>query len=81
MFLRSVWAGEYDVFVDSPHEASLLKRLHNWVDRKDLKETSAEAAFIEQFFRDTWGYIQSGQEAAFQNPNSLRQDISAVIRN
>ncbi len=40
-FLRSVWAGEYDVFVDSPHEASLLKRLRDWVDRKDLKETSA----------------------------------------
>ena len=63
-FLRSVWNGEYEAFVDSPDEAALLNRLGVWADRKDLKETSAEAAFIEQFLRDTWGYVQSGQEEA-----------------
>ncbi len=47
-FLRSVWTGEYETFVDSPHEAALLKRLGDWADRKDLKETSAETGRIRQ---------------------------------
>jgi hypothetical protein len=63
-FLRSVWAGEYDAFRNSPEEAALQKKLKDWAERKDLKELSAEAALIEQFFRDTWGYSQSGQDDA-----------------
>lgn len=67
-FLRSVWASDYAAFQDSPAEAELLARLRRWAARTDLKETSAEAAFIEEFFRATWGYAQSGQagtEAGF----------------
>lgn len=63
-FLRSVWALEYEAFKGSEEEAALEKRLKRWSERKDLRETSAEAAFIEEFFRDTWGYFQSGQEGA-----------------
>lgn len=60
-FLRSVWGLEYEAFKDSPEEKALDDRLRRWSDRKDLRETSAESALIEEFFRQTWGYAQSGQ--------------------
>jgi hypothetical protein len=60
-FLRSVWALEYEAFKGSVEEAALVKRLQIWVARKDLREKSAEAAFIQEFFHDTWGYQQTGQ--------------------
>ena len=60
-FLRSVWGLEYEAFKDSPEEKALEDRLRRWSDRKDLRETSAESALIEEFFRQTWGYAQSGQ--------------------
>ncbi|HEX9658826.1 MAG TPA: type IIL restriction-modification enzyme MmeI, partial [Rhodothermales bacterium] len=67
-FLRSAWARDYEMFRDSEAETSLLERLENWARRTDLKETSAEQAFVQQFFHDTWGYYGSGQrqpEAGF----------------
>src|SRR5260370_17475888 len=60
-FLRSVWALEFEAFKGSEEEAALEERLRRWSARKDLRETSAEAAFIQEFFRDTWGYEQTGQ--------------------
>jgi Eco57I restriction-modification methylase/TaqI-like C-terminal specificity domain len=60
-FLRSVWHRDYELFRDTPEEAALLERLKAWSGRKDLKETSAEAAFIEAFFCETWGYSQTGR--------------------
>lgn len=60
-FLRSVWALDYEAFKGSEAEQRLLERLERWSERKDLKETSAEAALIEEFFHKTWGYVQSGQ--------------------
>lgn len=60
-FLNSQWALDYQAFKDSPEEQTLLRRLQNWSQRADLRETSAEAAFLEEFFRQTWGYVQSGQ--------------------
>src|SRR5258705_11705560 len=60
-FLRSVWGLEYEAFKDSAEEAALDERLRRWSDRRDLRETSAEAALIEEFFHQTWGYAQSGQ--------------------
>ena len=61
VFLRSVWANDYEVFKDSSEERALHERLRRWAGRADLKETSAEAAFIAEFFHATWGYVQSGQ--------------------
>ena len=61
VFLRSVWELEYEAYQDSEQEKALDDRLRRWSARKDLRETSAEAAFIEEFFRDTWGYEQAGQ--------------------
>lgn len=63
-FLRSVWNAEYQAFKDSPAEHRLVERLKSWAGRADLKETSAEAAFIGVFFEDTWGYTQSGKADA-----------------
>jgi hypothetical protein len=60
-FLRSVWELEYTAFQSSPEESALHERLRRWSTRKDLRETSAEAAFIEEFFHGTWGYEQTGQ--------------------
>ncbi len=67
-FLRSVWALDFEAFKGSDAERELESRLDLWAKRKDLKETSAEAAFIDVFFRDCWGYLQPGQagtEAGF----------------
>lgn len=63
-FLKSEWDAQYTAFRDSPEEAALVDRLRHWAARTDLGETSAEAAFIDVFFRDTWGYILSGQGPA-----------------
>ncbi|PPD10244.1 MAG: restriction endonuclease subunit M [Methylocystis sp.] len=63
-FLRSVWALEFEAFKGSEEEAALDDRLRRWSERKDLRETSAEAAFIHEFFHDTWGHTQTGQAGA-----------------
>ncbi len=61
-FLRSVWGAEYEAFKDSQEEARLRETLRLWSERKDLKETSAEAAFLQTFFVELWGYTQAGQQ-------------------
>lgn len=63
MFLRSVWAYEYEkAFKNSSEEKALEERLVRWAGRADLKETTAEGPFVEEFFRQTWGYVHSGQQ-------------------
>jgi hypothetical protein len=63
-FLRSVWAIDYAAFKDSAEEAALRERLERWSRRADLRERAAQAAFMEEFFRQTWGYVQPGQAGA-----------------
>lgn len=70
-FLRSVWHLEFEAFRGSDEEKALLERLKAWGARKDLKETSAESAFIQTFFVDTWGYSQSGSTGAKDGAFSL----------
>ncbi len=72
-FLRSVWADDYVAFKDTAAEATLLERLQNWAARPDVGETSAEAAFVETFFRDTWGYVGPGQGAAGDGHTMIQQ--------
>lgn len=72
-FLRSVWADDYAAFADTAAEAALMDRLRNWASRPDLGETSAEAAFVETFFRDTWGYVGPGQVAAGDSHTMVQQ--------
>ncbi|HEV7909515.1 MAG TPA: hypothetical protein VGP28_00105 [Methylocella sp.] len=63
-FLRSHWDLEYRVWQDSDNEKALDVRLALWAKRTDLNETSAESAFIDVFFRETWGYVQTGQRGS-----------------
>ena len=67
-FLTSVWTRDYRAFRDSREETALLDRLQRWAARTDLQEASAQAAFLEEFFHRTWGYVppgQAGADAAF----------------
>ena len=60
-FLRSLWALDYEAYKDTVEEKELIDMLHAWAKRSDLKETSAESAFIDSFFKSLWGYKQTGQ--------------------
>lgn len=62
-FLRSVYASEIAEFRHSGEDARLRERLLAWANRDFQKETSAEAAFIDVFFRQTWGYWGAGERA------------------
>lgn len=61
-FLQSVWSLDYEAFKGSDIERDVISKLTGWSKRKDLKETSAESAFLDTFFGDLWGCAQSGQE-------------------
>ena len=60
-FLASQWESEFEEFCGSDEAEALLRRLKSWAGREVLKETSSEAAFIQHFFRDTWGYALQGE--------------------
>lgn len=60
-FLRSFWGLDYQAFRGTDSERELLERLDRWSRRADLGERSAEPAFLDEFFRQTWGYAQAGQ--------------------
>lgn len=60
-FLRSIWAIDYEAFKDSDEEQTLFNSLTLWSQRADLRERSAQPAFIQEFFHTIWGYRQSGQ--------------------
>ena len=59
-FLRARWQEEYESFKTSPEAKALLERLRSWAGREVLKETASEAAFIQRFFVETWGYALQG---------------------
>ena len=60
-YLRSQWNLDYVAFRDSSEETMLRERLASWSRRTDLGERSAEAAFLDVFFHQTWDYAQTGQ--------------------
>ena len=66
-FLRSHWDIEFRGWLAEDGDRHILQKLERWAARHDLKETSAEAAFTEVFFREIWGYVQSGQAGAEDN--------------
>lgn len=72
-FLRSIWGFDYEAFKGSPEEKALEDRLVRWAAKADLKETSAEAALIDDFFKQTWNYVQSGQQPAGKSWHSYPQ--------
>ncbi|MBM3553479.1 MAG: restriction endonuclease subunit M [Alphaproteobacteria bacterium] len=60
-YLRAVLDKEFQAFRDSPEEQALVTRLEKWAKKAFQKETSSEAAFINVFFEETWGFTQSGK--------------------
>ena len=63
-YLRAILDKEFRAFKGSELEAELIERLHKWSRKVFQKETTAEIAFINVFFEQTWGYTQSGKTAA-----------------
>jgi hypothetical protein len=61
--LASRWETEFRDFQASAEAKTLLERFKNWNDRRKLKETATDAAFISLFFHDIWGYTQQGENA------------------
>lgn len=61
-FLRGELDLDYRAWADQ-HDRALLARLKAWAERLQLKETSAEGAFTQTFFVDTWGYGEAGRVA------------------
>jgi hypothetical protein len=62
-FLRAQWGTEFDAFEASPDSTTLLARLRAWASRDLLNERASEAAFIQRFFVETWGYRLQGDHA------------------
>jgi hypothetical protein len=59
-FLRAELDLEFRAF-SAEQDAQLKDRLTAWADRLQLKETSAEGAFVQTFFVETWGYGEAGR--------------------
>lgn len=71
-YLRAAYADEYAAFHNSDAETALIKRLQNWQGRaKNLTETQEEGAFLDAFFRGTWGYRANGEGEAGQGFTSF----------
>ncbi len=62
-YLRSVWARDYQEFKTSTVAEDLYVRLKNWAEKVWQKETASENSFIDLFFKQTWGYVGSGESA------------------
>ncbi len=63
-FLRAQWGSEFESFQECPEATALLARLRAWANREQLNERSSEAAFIQRFFVETWGYRLQGHAEA-----------------
>lgn len=59
-FLRALWSVDFDAYTASGDDARAVQLLANWASRVKLKETASEAAFIQRFFCDLWGYTVQG---------------------
>jgi len=71
-YLRAAYADEYSAFHNSEIEVALTNRLINWQGRaKNLTETQEEGAFLDAFFRGTWGYRANGEGIAGQGFTSF----------
>lgn len=60
-FLLSVWNSEFQKYLAS-EDAEIKKILRNWSEKKFQKETEAEGAFADIFFKKIWGYAASGEK-------------------
>jgi hypothetical protein len=63
-YLRAALDKDFQAFRHSATESDLIARLTQWAEKDFQKETSAEIAFVNVFFEETWGYTQSGKRRA-----------------
>jgi len=63
-YLQAMLDKEFRSFKGSAPELGLIERLERWSRKAFQKETTAEVAFINVFFEQTWGYTQSGKTVA-----------------
>jgi hypothetical protein len=63
-YLRAALDKDFQAFRHSATESDLIARLTQWTEKDFQKETSAEIAFVNVFFEETWGYTQSGKRRA-----------------
>jgi hypothetical protein len=61
-FLRTELGLDYRAYSDEA-DAALRTRLADWSERMQLRETSAEGAFTQTFFVETWAYGEAGRVA------------------
>ena len=66
-FLRGELAYEFEDWKADGHDAALLGRLRGWSARELTRETQTEAAFVQRFFIETWGYRDDGAGADAYN--------------
>lgn len=71
-FLRGKFDTEYKVYV-AEEDAGFLTRLKAWNARPALSETQTEAAFIQAFFVETWGYALGGGAAPADQVTAIPQ--------
>ena len=61
-YLRSVWKLDYEEYLKSGEDASLIERLNLWSMRNaTLTETQIEGQFCDIFFKQIWGYWGTGE--------------------
>ena len=60
--LLSLWADEYKDFKKSSLAKDVKSSIQKWVAKDFQKETQARGAFVDVFFKQTWGYVASGQD-------------------
>jgi len=63
-YLRAIFADEYELFQESGAEKLLIERLDKWNSKSFQKETTAEGAFVDLFFKQTWNYVADGEQSS-----------------
>lgn len=60
-YLWGQFANEFEAFKGSAEEERVYALVEKWASRVVQKETTAQAAFLNVFFEDMWGYIPTGK--------------------
>ena len=60
-FLQSIYDSEFKAWLADEFDARLLERLRAWDATKKQTETQDEAAFIQTFFEEVWGFAATGR--------------------
>ncbi len=61
--LAANWDEEYRKYIALGEDLRVLGILQAWAKRKPLKEKPSQAAFMQHFFQNIWGYQVQGNQA------------------